>query len=254
MEILFLGTSGSGITSRRNLPSQIIDRRILLDCGEGTVKSLYEHNIPLKSIKAIIFSHLHADHFLGIVSLLWQMAFYDPLPDPPPIYVPEGMKPHFENIVKNSFCPFERANFSFNIYELPIIHNQPLKLEIDGTSYIIDWMKTLHIPLCYAYKINRNIVFSGDTVYFEDLAPFIKGSKILIHEATFSDDYEDIAKKSNHCVPKQAAEIALQAGIEDLYLYHVPDVKEEDEKNFLTNAKKIFPNIKVARDSMILKI
>ncbi len=75
MDILFLGTSGHGITTTRNLPSILIDKSILVDCGEGTFRSLLNLNIPISSIKVIFLSHQHADHFLGLISIIWQLAF-----------------------------------------------------------------------------------------------------------------------------------------------------------------------------------
>ena len=116
MEVLFLGTSGAGITPTRNLPSIIVNRSILFDCGEGCLAALYKHNIRLEQIKAIFISHVHADHILGLISILYKAAFYTPFPTDPleerrscPIFVPSGSGEHIRQIIKATYSTFEKV-------------------------------------------------------------------------------------------------------------------------------------------------
>jgi ribonuclease Z len=79
MEFGFLGTGASRPSKYRNVTSQYViapDRSlIVLDCGEGTLGQLVRLHGPaaqavLASLKCVAVSHLHADHHLGLVSLL----------------------------------------------------------------------------------------------------------------------------------------------------------------------------------------
>jgi ribonuclease Z len=45
----------------------------LIDCGEGTQLRLSHHNIKAQKIDHIMISHLHGDHYLGLVGLLSSM-------------------------------------------------------------------------------------------------------------------------------------------------------------------------------------
>ncbi len=75
-EITILGSGAAIPTSRRNPTSQYIvcnDRHILVDCGEGTQIQLRRFGIRFQRITHIFISHLHGDHYFGLVGLLSTM-------------------------------------------------------------------------------------------------------------------------------------------------------------------------------------
>jgi len=255
MEIIFLGTSGFGITASRNLPSILIDRCILVDCGEGCLKSLYKYNYELKALKAIFITHFHPDHILGLIPLISKIGIYSQdssIKEYPPIYVPKGMKIQLERIIDATFSNFLNRNFKIKIIELELNQDNNLEITINNKLYHIKWVKTLHSPICYAYNFNNEVIISGDTAPFLDFNEFIKNTPILIHEATFSDREVELAHKLNHSTPSDVAKIANENGIKQVYLYHVPDIDKSEEEKFISNAKTIFPNLFVAHDGDII--
>ncbi|MHA1583987.1 MAG: MBL fold metallo-hydrolase, partial [Promethearchaeota archaeon] len=226
LNILFLGTSGAGVTINRNLPAILIDRSILVDCGEGCLKSLLANGVDPFDIQAIFLTHLHADHCLGIIPLLWNLAFYNLRKKKvsPPIYVPEGMASHLKNIVQDSFSPFERIGFSINIIELPISQNNKSNKINFNEKYHISWIKTEHTPICYAYKFNNSVVFGADTQPFPEFNSFVDNCDTLIFEATFPDSQAELAHKLKHSTPLDAANIGSQIKLKRIILTHVPDL------------------------------
>lgn len=46
---------------------------ILVDCGEGTQFRLQEYNLKTNNINHILISHLHGDHYFGLIGLLSTM-------------------------------------------------------------------------------------------------------------------------------------------------------------------------------------
>jgi ribonuclease Z len=72
-EIVFLGTSASAPSARRNLPALVIkhdEHRFLVDCGEGTQRQILQSGIGFKRLNRILITHGHLDHILGLAGLL----------------------------------------------------------------------------------------------------------------------------------------------------------------------------------------
>jgi len=74
--LTILGCSSATPTSERNPTAQLLshgDKLFLIDCGEGTQVSLRRMHIHFQRIKHIFISHLHGDHFYGLIGLVSSM-------------------------------------------------------------------------------------------------------------------------------------------------------------------------------------
>jgi ribonuclease Z len=72
-EIIFLGTSASAPSPRRNLPAYLVQHdeyRFLVDCGEGTQRQILQSGIGFKRLNRILITHSHLDHILGLAGLV----------------------------------------------------------------------------------------------------------------------------------------------------------------------------------------
>jgi ribonuclease Z len=75
-EVTILGSGAAIPTQRRNPTSQYLvcnDRHILIDCGEGTQIQIRKYGVKFQRINHILISHLHGDHFFGLVGLISTM-------------------------------------------------------------------------------------------------------------------------------------------------------------------------------------
>src|SRR5690606_26539698 len=75
-EVLILGSSSATPMYGRHPTSQLINHNeqlYLIDCGEGTQMQLTRFGIKSNRIKHIFISHLHGDHYLGLIGLLSSM-------------------------------------------------------------------------------------------------------------------------------------------------------------------------------------
>ncbi|MBC7399869.1 MAG: MBL fold metallo-hydrolase, partial [Mucilaginibacter sp.] len=72
-EVTILGSSSATPIYNRNPTSQVLninERLYLVDCGEGTQQQMLRFDIRGSRIDHIFISHLHGDHYLGLVGLL----------------------------------------------------------------------------------------------------------------------------------------------------------------------------------------
>lgn len=99
----------------------------------------------------------------------------------------------------------------------------------------------------------RKIVISGDTRPSEELIDFAKNADVLVHDATFHSELEDIAIEYGHSTARQAAEIAKKANVERLFLTHISP-RYLDSKPLELEAKEVFKNSMVPRDFQSFEI
>jgi len=72
-ELTILGSNSALPTSKRFPTAQILnvlERFFLIDCGEGTQMQLKKFRVPMSRINHIFISHLHGDHFFGLIGLI----------------------------------------------------------------------------------------------------------------------------------------------------------------------------------------
>ena len=75
-EVTILGSSSATPIFNRNPTSQALninEHLYLIDCGEGTQQQMLRFDIKASRIDYIFISHLHGDHYLGLVGLLSSM-------------------------------------------------------------------------------------------------------------------------------------------------------------------------------------
>ncbi len=89
-----LGCGSATPTSWTNPSSQFLnmeERYFLIDCGEGTQSALRKNKIGFKKIDNIFISHLHGDHFFGLIGLLSTLSLLDRKKELH-VYSPKGLK------------------------------------------------------------------------------------------------------------------------------------------------------------------
>ncbi|MGZ9676255.1 ribonuclease Z [Flavobacterium sp. GNP001] len=94
MKLTILGCYAATPRTFTNPTSQVLEiknRLFLIDCGEGTQVQLRKNKIKFSKINHIFISHLHGDHFFGLVGLVSTFSLLNRTTDLH-IYGPEGIK------------------------------------------------------------------------------------------------------------------------------------------------------------------
>ncbi len=77
--VTILGSGAAIPTTDRNPTAHVVtvrNRVLLLDCGEGTQLQLRKAGISIQKISHIFISHLHGDHYFGLIGLINTMHLF----------------------------------------------------------------------------------------------------------------------------------------------------------------------------------
>lgn len=94
MKLTILGCYAATPRTLTNPTSQVLEiknRLFLIDCGEGTQVQLRKNKLKFSKINHVFISHLHGDHFFGLIGLISTFALLGRTNDLH-IYGPKGVK------------------------------------------------------------------------------------------------------------------------------------------------------------------
>lgn len=110
-EITILGC-GSGVPTPKHMTTaqlvNVDDRFFLLDCGEGTQTQVWKYGMKLTNLDAVFISHMHGDHFFGLLPLLSSMGLMLGRTADLHVYIPEEMKEPLEyDLARYCYLPYK---------------------------------------------------------------------------------------------------------------------------------------------------
>ena len=138
-----------------------------------------------------------------------------------------------------------------NFYNIPIYQRQSIK---DGADYTTpDGTVIPNSKLTREADPSRSYAYCSDTRPCPQICGYLKDVDLLYHEATFAESEKERAKVTHHSTAKEAAEIALTAGVKRLLLGHYSS-RYDDEEQLQSEASEIFPVTECANEGMVIKI
>lgn len=216
-QILFLGTAGGPpLRFDRSEPSTLLivnGREYLVDCGIGTARRLIEAGIDSSRIKTIFFTHLHADHDMGLADVMANDFFEgggSGGPGPFSIYGPPQTKQLVDaafQFISVGFRPFAAAPPTayrkrgyafvspFVTHEVPraglIFDDGNIRVTAAENSHYLMIPAAARVQFkTYSYRVETPdgaILFTGDTGPTGDMPRLAKRADVLIAEASYRD-------------------------------------------------------------------
>lgn len=106
--------------------------------------------------------------------------------------------------------------------------------------------------LCGPTEKGRKIAYCTDTIYCEDAVNLSRDTDVVIHEATFAHQDAELAYQRLHSTSTMAAQVALMAKAQLLFLTHFSPRYAPGNalqlEDLLQEARAIFPETKLAYD------
>ena len=102
----------------------------------------------------------------------------------------------------------------------------------------------------------RILVISGDTMPTKTIRDYLKAHEVtlLIHEATFLDDLNELAKEKKHSTAKDAALLAKEGNVKKLILTHFSARYLDALDKLEDEAREYFENTIVATDNLVIEL
>lgn len=150
-EITILGCGSATPTLRRAATAQYVNAReryFLIDCAEGTQLKLRQHKAPVQRLHAIFISHLHGDHYLGLVGLLSTMHLLG-RKAPLHLYGP----PELEEIL-NVHWKHGRTTLRFPLLFSPLTLGESQTLYSDSQVFVQSFPLKHGIP-CWGFRVEE---------------------------------------------------------------------------------------------------
>lgn len=180
--------------------AQVVEIRgqlILVDCGEGTQIRLRQNNIKFNQIKHILISHLHGDHFYGLIGFLSTLSLLN-RKNILKVYAPVGAKEILDIQLKYSKSyltyPLEIHELDSRESEQIIDHDKftvktiPLDHRVYTNGFLMtekEGKKKLHVDEVEKYPINKAYyqkIVNGEDIQLDS------GEIIPNHKLTFPPD------------------------------------------------------------------
>jgi ribonuclease Z len=231
-KVTLLGTGVPIPSPDRFGPATLIeagDQKLLIDAGRGAAIRLYQLNVPLGRIDALLLTHYHSDHTSGIPDVWltgWLQSDFGTRKKPFRVIGPVGAKSLMENL-ERAYAPDINIRIADEKLELSGISVLVDEFERDGVVYEKNGVKVIAFEVdhgdvikpAFGYRIEyggRAVVISGDTRYHSNVIKYGAGADLLIHEVAAARP--ELMKEAfvqriigHHTTPREAGRVFAQA-------------------------------------------
>lgn len=149
LAVTILGNNSAIPAFGRHPTAQIIttaDDLLMFDCGEGSQIQILNYRIKRSRINHIFISHLHGDHYFGLIGLLNSFALLGRI-QPLHVYGPAALIEviNLQFRISNTSLPF---SFTFH----PI---EKAGLLLNAKSYTVECFPTQHRIECWGFLVRE---------------------------------------------------------------------------------------------------
>jgi ribonuclease BN (tRNA processing enzyme) len=226
MEITVVG-SGTVVPRLERRQSCVVVRAggqaLVFDLGSGAVRGMLRSGLDPFVVDRIFFTHLHPDHTVDVVPLLFAINYGAPEKRTLPLYV-TGPEPflRFWRSVMEVWGEWMTGEHATLISELPQVCPSP----IDLAGCRLSWAPAEHRRESIAYRLDAEggaFVYTGDTEYSQSVVELARSADTLLIECSFPDE----APVAGHLTPSGVARIASEAGVRRVVLTHIYPAAED---------------------------
>jgi ribonuclease BN (tRNA processing enzyme) len=190
---------------------------LLVDCGQGVVRELLRIRDP-RELDAIVVGHMHADHYIGLISLRYLLP-WNGTSERLVVYLPPDGRARIRELAS---AISERPEFFEDAFSI-IEYDPDERLAVGDMT--ISFIPGQHYIPAWGFSISdtdgHRVVISGDTGPNDGLVEVARGSDALVIEATLASPADDDPQRG-HLTSDEALAVATRAGVPKTILVHYP--------------------------------
>ncbi len=213
LAITILGNNSAIPAWDRNPTAQILqslEECYLIDCGEGTQTQMAKYKIRRSRINHIFISHLHGDHYFGLIGLLTSMSLLSRTQDLH-LHAPAAL----QQIIDLQLS-VAAVKLSYQLYFHPITANEII---VDDAKIIVESFAVKHRIECWGFlfteKKNPRKIDKGRIKAYEIPTSFYEKLQ----------KGEDYVTKKGTIIPN--AEVTIDAPKPKKYAYCADTIYDE---------------------------
>lgn len=234
LQLTFIGSGNAFAPGGLCWNGFVVNGRYLFEAPPQALMSLHHVNVDPNDIDAVVLSHHHGDHFLGMPSLLLHWK-YCGRTRPIRVIGPPQTRELTELIGKTVYPGL--FDIDYEIEWLTARPGQPLcvgKLELAAVEVQHD--DRLSQSLGFACAIgDRRFAYTGDSTFCDGVLDLARHGELLVSECASRAEHIPVHMNLLDDIPRVRA--AMPTGAELILTHITPDVTAEG-----------LPNTRIARD------
>lgn len=164
------------------------------------------------TLRAVVISHLHPDHFVDLVALRHYLRWDFTPPRRVRVIAPAGLEQRLDALL-------DEPGFTAEVFDV-----EPLS---EGSrragSFTLEARQVLHTDESYAFRVStdsgRGIVYSGDCGRADDLRPLIHAGDVLLSEVSFG--LGPVIPGAEHLAAPDVGRLAAETAVRQVILTHL---------------------------------
>jgi ribonuclease Z len=147
--VTILGNNSALPAYDRHPTAQIVtlnDQILLIDCGEGTQMQLSRYKVKRGKLNHIFISHLHGDHYFGLIGLVTSMGLLG-REQPLHLYAPPGL-----DAIIQLQLEVAATSLPFELVYHPLTKEE---LILDSTKFSVECFSTKHRIPCWGFIVRE---------------------------------------------------------------------------------------------------
>ena len=204
LEFRFIGTGNAFAPGGLCWNGFVVNERYLFEAPPSALMVLNRIGVEANTIEAVLLSHHHGDHFLGLPSLLLHWKYMG-RQKPVSIVGPPGTQ-QLAKLIGEAVYP-GLLDVRFDIHWIAAQPGRTLRV----ADMTVEPVEVLHddrldVNLGYQCEIGgRRFGYTGDTAYCDAVADLARHSEVLVSECASVDDAVPIHMNLKHDIPKVRA-------------------------------------------------